>query len=441
VLSFLAAKIRLTGNSNQLPSSTPAREPEAPIEGTTMETTKTKTAEFINLEDRYGAHNYHPLDVVISKAEGVWVWDVEGNKYLDFLAAYSAVNQGHAHPRIRKVLVEQAEKVTLTSRAFRTDQLGPLYKEVHDLTGYARMLPMNSGAEAVETAIKAARKWGYEIKGVAKDQAEILVFTGNFHGRTTTIVGFSEDDQYKNGFGPFTPGFTMLPYGDLEAVRKAMNPNVVGILVEPIQGESGIIIPPPGFLKGLAELCREHRALLITDEIQSGLGRTGKMFASEHEGVRPDIMIVGKALAGGFYPVSAILSNDEVMGVFRPGDHGSTFGGNPLGCAVAREALKVLVDEKLVENSAELGDYLLEKLHTIRSEKIKEVRGRGLWIGVELKPEAGGARRYCEALGQRGLLCKETHEHTIRFAPPLCITREELDWAFERVQAVFEELG
>jgi ornithine--oxo-acid transaminase len=441
VLSCLTAKNRPTGNSKQLPSSTPAREPEAPTEGTTMESTKTKTAEFINLEDQYGAHNYHPLDVVISKAEGVWVWDVEGNKYLDFLAAYSAVNQGHAHPRIRKVLVEQSAQVTLTSRAFRTDQLGPLYKEVHDLTGYARMLPMNSGAEAVETAIKAARKWGYEIKDVAKDQAEILVFTGNFHGRTTTIVGFSEDEQYKDGFGPFTPGFTMLPYGDLEAVRKAMNPNVVGMLVEPIQGESGIIIPAPGFLKGLAELCREHRALLITDEIQSGLGRTGKMFASEHEGVRPDIMIVGKALAGGFYPVSAILSNDEVMGVFKPGDHGSTFGGNPLGCAVAREALKVLVDEKLIENSAELGDYFLEKLQTIHSDKIKEVRGRGLWIGVELTPEAGGARRYCEALGQRGLLCKETHEHTIRFAPPLCITRDELDWAFERVQAVFEELG
>ena len=406
-----------------------------------METTKTKTAEFINLEDQYGAHNYHPLDVVISRAEGVWVWDVEGDKYLDFLAAYSAVNQGHAHPRIRKVLVEQAARVTLTSRAFRNDQLGPLYKEVHELTGYARMLPMNSGAEAVETAIKAARKWGYEVKGVARDQAEILVFTGNFHGRTTTIVGFSEDKQYRDGFGPFTPGFTMLPYGDLESVREAMNPNVVGILVEPIQGESGIIIPPPGVLSGLAELCSEHRALLIADEIQSGLGRTGKLFASDHEGVRPDIMIVGKALAGGFYPVSAILSNDEVMGVFRPGDHGSTFGGNPLGCAVAREALKVLIDEKLIENSATLGDYFIDKLRTIRSDRIKAIRGRGLWIGLELIPAAGGARRYCEALERRGLLCKETHEHTIRFAPPLCISRDELDWAFERVQAVFEELG
>jgi len=406
-----------------------------------MESTKTKTAEFIRLEDEYGAHNYHPLDVVINRAEGVWVWDVDGNKYLDFLAAYSAVNQGHAHPSIRKVLVEQSAKVTLTSRAFRTDQLGLLYKEVHDLTGYARMLPMNSGAEAVETAIKAARKWGYKVKGVEDGKAEILVFTGNFHGRTTTIVGFSEDEQYKDGFGPFTPGFTLLPYGDLDAARKTMNPNVVAILVEPIQGESGIIIPPEGYLKGLAELCREHRALLIADEIQSGLGRTGKLFASEHEGVRPDVMIVGKALAGGFYPVSAILSDDEVMAVFNPGDHGSTFGGNPLGCAVAREALKVLTDEKLVENSAELGDYFMDKLRTLKSDSIKEVRGRGLWIGLELTKKAGGARRFCEALEKQGLLCKETHETTIRFAPPLCITRKELDWAFERVQAVFAELG
>jgi len=406
-----------------------------------MESTQTKTGEFIRLEEEYGAHNYHPLDVVIHKAQGVWVWDVEGNKYLDFLAAYSAVNQGHAHPRIRRALVRQSENVTLTSRAFRTDQLGPLYKEVHDLTGYGRMLPMNSGAEAVETAIKAARKWGYKVKGVAANQAEILVFTGNFHGRTTTIVGFSDDPTYQDGYGPFTPGFTLLPYGNLEAVRAALNPNVVGILVEPIQGESGIHIPPAGFLRGLRDLCREHRALLIADEIQSGLGRTGKLFACEHEGVRPDIMIIGKALAGGFYPVSAILADDAVMGVFRPGEHGSTFGGNPLGCAVAREALKVLVEERLIENSAKLGDYFLEKLRGIESKSIKEVRGRGLWIGVELVPEAGGARRYCEALEKRGLLCKETHVHTIRFAPPLCVTREELDWAFERISSVFAELG
>jgi len=406
-----------------------------------MDSTKTKTAELISLEDEFGANNYLPLDVVINKAQGVWVWDVEGNKYLDFLAAYSAVNQGHAHPRIRRVLVEQSEKVTLTSRAFRTDQLGPLYKEVHDMTGYARMLPMNSGAEAVETAIKAARKWGYKIKGVPADKAEILVFTGNFHGRTTTIVGFSDDESYKDGFGPFTPGFTLLPYGDLEAVRAAMNPNVVGILVEPIQGESGIHIPPAGFLQGLRALCDEQRALLIADEIQSGLGRTGKLFACEHEKVRPDIMIIGKALAGGFYPVSAILADDEVMGVFNPGEHGSTFGGNPLGCAVAREALKVLVEERLIENSAELGDYFIERLRGIGSKKIKEIRGRGLWIGVELTAEAGGARRYCEALEKQGLLCKETHVNTIRFAPPLCITREDLDWAFEKIAAVFAELG
>jgi len=402
-----------------------------------MTSTPSTSAELIRLEDQYGANNYHPLDVVVQRAEGVWVWDVEGNKYLDFLAAYSAVNQGHAHPRIAGVLKAQAERVTLTSRAFRNDQLGPFYEEVHKLTGYARVLPMNTGAEAVETAIKAARKWGYKVKGVPEGKAEILVFTGNFHGRTTTIVGFSDDDQYKDGFGPFTPGFTLLPYGDLEAVRRAMNSNVVGILVEPIQGESGIIIPPAGFMTGLADLCKEHRSLLIVDEIQSGLGRTGKMFAFEHDGVRPDIVIIGKALAGGFYPVSAILADDEVMDVFNPGDHGSTFGGNPLGCAVAREALRVLVDEKMIENSAHLGEYFMGKLRSLSSVKIQEIRGRGLWIGLQLTPEAGGARKYCEALQAKGLLCKETHEDTIRFAPPLCITREELDWAFERVEQVF----
>jgi len=406
-----------------------------------MASTKTSTAECIRLEDKYGAHNYHPLDVVIHKAEGVWVWDIEGNKYLDFLAAYSAVNQGHCHPRIRKALLEQSEVLTLTSRAFRNDQLGALYAEVNALTGYDRMLPMNTGAEAVETAIKAARKWGYQVKGVADGKAEILVFTGNFHGRTTTIVGFSDEPQYKDGFGPFTPGFTLLPYGDLQAAQRAMNPNVVGILVEPIQGESGIIVPPKGYLQGLARLCKEHNALLITDEIQSGLGRTGKLFAAEHESVRPDIVIIGKALAGGFYPVSAILADDEVMNVFHPGDHGSTFGGNPLGCAVAREALRVLFDEGLIENSARLGAYFLDKLRTLGSPAIKEVRGAGLWIGLQLKPEAGGARRFCEALKTRGLLCKETHVDTIRFAPPLCITRQELDWAFERIKAVLDELS
>jgi ornithine--oxo-acid transaminase len=406
-----------------------------------MEVTGADSAEFIRLENEYGANNYHPLDVVIQRAEGVWVWDVEGNKYLDFLAAYSAVNQGHAHPRIRQALIEQSDRVTLTSRAFRTDQLGMLYRQMHELSGYRRMLPMNSGAEAVETAIKAARKWGYKVKGVPDGKAEILVFTGNFHGRTTTIVGFSDDAQYQDGFGPFTPGFKLLPYGDLDAIKNAMNPNVVGVLVEPIQGESGIIVPPEGYLRGIAELCREHRALFIADEIQSGLGRTGKLFAFEHEGVRPDVVIVGKALAGGFYPVSAILADDEVMGVFNPGDHGSTFGGNPLGCAVARAALQVLIDENLIQASAELGEYFLGKLKTLDSKSIKEVRGRGLWIGVELVPEAGGARRYCEALERKGLLCKETHEHTIRFAPPLVIKRDELDWAFERVVEVFRELG
>ncbi len=406
-----------------------------------METIRNDAAAPIRLEDQYGAHNYHPLDVVLQRGEGIWVWDVDGKKYLDFLAAYSAVNQGHAHPRIHRALVEQSGRLPLTSRAFRNDQLGPLLKEVHDLTGYQRMLPMNSGAEAVETAIKATRKWGYSIKGVAQGKAEILVFSGNFHGRTTTIVGFSDDPQTTNGFGPFTPGFTLLPYGDLEAARNAMNPNVVGILVEPIQGESGVIIPPPGYLKGLETLCREHRALLICDEIQSGLGRTGKLFAFEHDKVRPDVVTMGKAFSGGFYPVSAMLANDDVMAVFDPGDHGSTFGGNPLACAVAREALKVLVEEDLIRNSAELGAYFLNQLRTIKSPHIKEIRGRGLWIGVELTPEAGGARRFCEALQIKGLLCKETHVDTIRFAPPLVVTGEDLDWAMARIVAVFRKLS
>jgi ornithine--oxo-acid transaminase len=337
-------------------------------------------------------------------------------------------------------MLDQAGRVTLTSRAFRNDRLGLLYKQMSEMSGYSRMLPMNTGAEAVETAIKAARKWGYKVKGVPDGQAQILVFTGNFHGRTTTIVGFSDDAQYRDGFGPFTPGFTLLPYGDIDAARQAMNPNVVGILIEPIQGESGIVIPPDGYLKGLEQLCRDHNALLMCDEIQSGLGRTGKLFAFEHENVRPDVVIIGKALAGGFYPVSAILADDEVMEVFHPGDHGSTFGGNPLGSAVASEALRVLVEEKMIENSAEQGEYFLDKLKTIDSRWIKEIRGRGLWIGVELVPEAGGARRFCEALAAKGMLCKETHEHTIRFAPPLTIGREDLDWAFERIVAVFAEL-
>ncbi len=405
-----------------------------------MATVKTDAEHFIRLENEYGANNYHPLDVVITGGQGAWVWDVESNRYLDFLAAYSAVNQGHVHPSIRRVLVEQAARVTLTSRAFRTDQLGPFSEALCNLSGYARMLPMNTGAEAVETAIKAARKWGYKVKGVPDGQAEILVFAGNFHGRTTTIVGFSDEEQYRDGFGPFAPGFRLLPYGDIGAIRCAMNPNVVALLVEPIQGESGIIIPPDGYLRGIEALCHEHRALFMVDEIQSGLGRTGRLFAFQHEDVRPDVVIVGKALAGGFYPVSAILADDEVMDVFGPGDHGSTFGGNPLGAAVAREALRVLVDEGMIENSAKLGHYFLENLKKIGSSWIKEVRGRGLWIGVELVPEAGGARRFCEALAAKGLLCKETHQHTIRFAPPLIISREELDWAYEQIVAVFDEL-
>ena len=405
-----------------------------------METLKLSAADFIKLEDDYGAHNYHPLDVVVHKASGCWVWDVDGRKYLDFLAAYSAVNQGHAHPRIRRAMIEQAERVTLTSRAFRSDQLGLLYKEMSELSGYRRMLPMNSGAEAVETAVKLSRKWGYTVKGIPKDQAQILVFSGNFHGRTTTIISFSDEPQYREGFGPLTPGFVMLPYGDLAAIERAMNPSVAAVLIEPIQGESGIHVPPPGYLKGVEALCRKNNVLFVCDEIQSGLGRTGKFFCFQHEGVRPDMVIVGKALSGGYYPISAVLADDDLMLVFKPGDHGSTFGGNPLAAAIAREALKVLVDERLVENSAELGAYFIGKLQGLRSPFIKEVRGKGLWIGVELVPEAGGARRFCEALRDRGLLCKETHVHTIRFAPPLNVTREELDWAFERVEAVFREI-
>ena len=400
----------------------------------------TEPAQFIELEDRYGAHNYHPLDVVVARAEGAWVWDVEGKKYLDFLAAYSAVNQGHCHPRLVEAMVRQAGRVGLTSRAFRNDQLGPFCKEISELTGFARVLPMNTGAEAVETAIKAARKWGYKVKGIPADQAEILVFEGNFHGRTTTIVGFSTEADYRDGFGPFTPGFTVLPYGDADAVAAAMSPRVAAILVEPIQGEAGIVIPPEGFLRRLRELADEHRALLVEDEIQSGLGRTGKLFAFEHEGVRPDIVIIGKALSGGMYPVSAILADDEVMGVFKPGQHGSTYGGNPLGVAVAREALRVIVDERLAERSAELGDYFMRALRAIRSPHVAEIRGRGLWIGVELKPDAGGARRFCEALQHEGLLCKETHATVIRIAPPLVITRDEIDWAIERIEKVLTTL-
>jgi len=362
--------------------------------------------EYIDLEDRYGAHNYHPLDVVIEEADGVWVTDVEGRRYLDCLSAYRAVNQGHCHPRIRQALIDQSYKVTLTSRAFRSDQLGLFYQQVHDLTGYERILPMNSGAEAVETALKAARKWGYEVKAVPDGQAEIIVCGGNFHGRTTTTISFSSEPAYRRHFGPFTPGFTLIPYGDTQAVDAAITPNTVAFLVEPLQGEAGVVVPPPGYLRSVRQICTEHNILMLADEIQTGLGRTGRLFACDHEDVRPDVMIIGKALSGGFYPVSAVLSDDGVLGLFRPGDHGSTFGGNPLAAAVAREALSVLVEEGMIDNAAEMGEYFQDQLAEINSPHIKEVRGRGLLSGVELKHEAGGARRFAEALRDRGILCK-----------------------------------
>ena len=394
------------------------------------------TQDFIRLEEKYGAHNYHPLDVVLAKGEGVWVWDVEGNKYLDCLSAYSAVNQGHVHPKILQAMTEQAAKLPLTSRAFRNDQLPLLYKELSELTGYEMSLPMNSGAEAVETALKLARKWAYKVKGVPKYEAAIITATGNFHGRTISIITFSTEPLYKEYFGPFTPGFPVVPYGDIEALKGVITPETAAIMLEPIQGEGGVVLPPPGYLKAVRELCDEHNILLIFDEIQTGLGRTGKLFAQEHEGVRGDITIIGKALSGGFYPVSAVLADKDVMGLFTPGEHGSTFGGNPLGAAVARAALSVLTEEKLIENAAELGEYFMEQLAEIPSPHIKEVRGRGLLIGVELNDTAGGARRFCEALQNRGILCKETHETIIRFAPPLVIDKDTIDWALPHIREV-----
>ena len=395
-----------------------------------------RTQDYVELENHYGAHNYHPLDVVIERAEGVWVYDVEGKRYLDCLAAYSAVNQGHCHPKILQTLEEQARKVTLTSRAFRNEQLPLLCKELHELTGFDMVLPMNSGAEAVETAIKTARKWGYKVKGIPRDQAEIIVCANNFHGRTVTIVSFSTDEQYRDGFGPFTPGFKVIPFGDARALREAITPNTCAFLVEPIQGEAGIVIPPEGFLRESAEICRKNNVLLMADEIQSGLGRTGKLFAYMHERITPDVLIVGKALAGGFYPVSAVLASREILGVYNPGDHGSTFGGNPMGCAIARTALRVLIEERMVERSAELGAYFLTLLQTLRSSDLKEVRGKGLWIGIELRSPA---RPYCEALKEEGILCKETHDRVIRIAPPLIIRREEIDWAFEQIAKVIQK--
>lgn len=392
----------------------------------------------MQLEERFGAHNYKPLDVVLTRGQGIWVWDVAGRRYMDCLAAYSAVNQGHCHPRILAAMMDQAKRLTLTSRAFRNDQLGLMYQEICELTRSHKMLPMNSGAEAVETVIKAVRKWGYTVKGVPPERAEIIVCANNFHGRTITIVGFSTDPVSREGFGPFTPGFRIVPFGDAAALEAAVTPHTVGFLVEPIQGEAGVIIPPDGYLRQAREICRRHDIVLILDEIQTGLGRTGKLLAEEHEGIEADLTLVGKALSGGFYPVSAVLSNQAVMDVLRPGEHGSTFGGNPLACAVARAAVRVLVDEGMVENAAAMGAYFLAGLRGIRHPAIKEVRGRGLMIGMELVPEAGGARAFCERLMARGLLCKETHEHTIRFAPPLVITRPDIDWALERIAKVFE---
>lgn len=399
-----------------------------------------QTTDYIQLEQQYGAKNYKPLDVVLTRGKGIWVWDVEGNRYLDFLSAYSAVNQGHCHPRILAAMQEQAEKLTLISRAFRNDQLGLFYKELCDLTHSHLALPMNSGAEAVESCIKAVRKWGYKLKGVPEGKAEIIVCADNFHGRTITIVGFSTEEQYRDGYAPFTPGFKIIPFGDAGALENAITPHTVAFLVEPIQGEAGIIVPPEGYLRDVRRICTERDVVMITDEIQTGLGRTGKLLAEEHEGIEADLTLIGKALTGGFYPVSAVLSNNEVLGVFQPGDHGSTFGGNPLGCAVARMALKVLVEEGMIENAATMGTYLMDKLRTIQSPFIKEIRGKGLLIGMELHPEAGGARRFCEALMGKGLLSKETHQHVIRFAPPLTIQQADIDWALERIRDVMTSL-
>ena len=393
-------------------------------------------ASLIALEALYGAKNYKPLDVVLVRGEGVHVWDVDGNRYLDCLSAYSAVNQGHCHPKILAAMVEQAGRLTLTSRAFRNDQLPRLYEELCALTGSHKMLPMNSGAEAVESALKIARKWGYEVKGVPDGQAEIIVCADNFHGRTVAVVGFSTDPASRNGFGPFAPGFRVVPYGDAAALEAAITPHTVAFLVEPIQGEAGVIIPPAGYLRRARELCTRENVILIMDEVQTGLGRTGKLLAEEHEGVEADLTLIGKALSGGFYPVSAVLSNSEVMGVLHPGEHGSTFGGNPLACAVARAALRVLVEEGMIENAARVGARLQANLAAIRADSVKAVRGRGLMIAVELHRESGGARPVCEALRDRGLLAKETHEQTIRIAPPLILTEDQADWIAEQFEAV-----
>ena len=395
-----------------------------------------KTTDYIALEEKYGAHNYHPLDVVLEKGNGVWVYDIEGNRYLDCLSSYSAVNQGHLHPKILEAMQNQLQKLTLTSRAFRNDQLPLFNRELSELTGYEKSLPMNSGAEAVETAIKLARKWAYQVKGVPRYQTEIIVCENNFHGRTVSIISFSTEPLYREAFGPFTPGFVIVPFGDSDAVKQAITPNTAAVMIEPIQGEAGVIVPPEGYLQELRQLCTENNVLLIADEIQTGLGRTGRLFASDHEGVRPDMIILGKALSGGFYPVSAVVADGPILELFTPGEHGSTFGGNPLASAVARAAIRVLVEENLIENASLMGAYFQEQLAEINSPHIRQVRGKGLLIGVELKPEARGARRFCEALMRQGILAKETHDNVIRFAPPLVINREILDWALPKIREV-----
>ena len=398
-----------------------------------------KTEDYIREVEKFSAHNYHPLPVVLSTGEGVWVWDVEGNKYMDMLSAYSAVNQGHRHPKIIKALVDQAQKITLTSRAFHNDKMGPFLHKLCGVAGYDKALPMNTGAEAVETAIKAARKWGYLKKGVEENKAEIIVCENNFHGRTTTIISFSTEPQYKFGFGPFTPGFKIIPYNDPGALEKAITPNTVAFLVEPVQGEGGVIVPDEGYYKKIREITKKYNVLLIADEIQTGFGRTGTLFAMDREGVKPDILVVGKALGGGIYPVSAILADDDIMDVFKPGDHGSTFGGNPLASAVGMASLEVILEEKLPERAEELGNYFMEELRKINSPYVKEVRGRGLLVGVEIKKEIATARPFCEKLMKLGILAKETHEQVIRFTPPLIIKKEEIDWALERIRKVLTE--
>ena len=393
----------------------------------------TKTSSLIEQTQKYGANNYHPLPIVISKAEGVWVEDPEGNKYMDMLSAYSAVNQGHRHPKIIQALKDQADRVTLTSRAFHNDQLGPWYEKICKLTNKEMALPMNTGAEAVETAVKAARRWAYDVKGVAENQAEIIACIGNFHGRTMTAVSLSSEEEYKRGFGPMLPGIKLIPYGDLEALEEAITPNTAAFLIEPIQGEAGIVIPPEGFMKAAYDVCKENNVLFIADEIQAGLARSGKMFACEWEEIEPDMYILGKALGGGVFPISCVVADNDVLGVFNPGSHGSTFGGNPMACAVSNASLDVLIDEKLADRSLELGEYFIGKLREIDNPIIKDIRGRGLFIGVELNEPA---RKYCEDLKEEGLLCKETHDTVIRFAPPLVISQEELDWAIERIKKV-----